>query len=104
MLLCCTYCCSSAEALHIAFKSMCNPSVCMNRSYSPAYRKAVTVQLLCDSLGQNVQEYLSTLKEFCVFHLKLLYHLQTQRSRECPRSALCLCLLSSGSNKQLICM
>lgn len=79
MLLCCTYCCSGANTLNIAFiKSVLKPSICANRSqrYSSAYRKAVTVQLLSASLGQVVQEYLSTLKEFCVCYLKLLYDLQ----------------------------
>lgn len=80
MLLCYTSCCSNAKALNITFiKTIQKPSICVNTSQrnSSACRKAVTVQLLSASLGKDVQEYLSTLKEFCMFYLKLkLYDLQ----------------------------
>lgn len=108
MLLCCTYCCSSAKALNIIFiKSIWKPSIYVNRSQrnSSGYSKAVMVQLLSASLGQDVQEYPSTLKEFCMFYLKLFYDLQNAVLHRVP-NLLCmyLCLLSSGSNEQLICM
>lgn len=60
---------------------------------SLAYRKAVTGQLLSASLGQDVQEYPSTLKEFCIFYLKLLYDLQSAALQAVSQiNSMCLCV------------
>lgn len=60
---------------------------------SLAYREAVTGQLLSASLGQDVQEYPSTLKEFRMFYLKLLYDLQSAALQGVSQiNSMCLCV------------